>query len=794
MGQQGRSFRPTPTYGFALLIAGASAFVISTAHAQETVTAPTASKASGEGPLDPAAEKSSCDGLNDIIVTARRRNEPLQRVPVSVIAFKEADLESHSVTNLRSLQNFVPNLTISASQNVGEAAGNVFIRGIGQEDFAVGAEPGVGFYVDGVYFARTTGTLMNLTDISRIEILRGPQGTLYGKNTIGGAINLISVMPQPAWEVRSSLILGNYDRVELRGVLNAPLSGDFFVRLSVGIVSRDGYLRRLPPPVPLGPLEQVNKASINSEPEGDDRSQAGRLQLRWLITDTLTADLSLDGSRKRNTQGATHIDAIDPRFGVFRQLNRLIREGKLPGSEITSDFPPDSFLESYATGRNLTNQDLWGISTILTKDLGSATLKFIGAYRGLRSHVSTDLDGLYFSIIESEIKAKQHQLSGELQLAGATDALSYTAGLFAFGERSELPPTNGFLNEVLYTCGCFYTADNLPQFTDSRRRLGSDSQAGFAQGTYKLTGALSITLGARYSHERKTIDGEAFRLDGDLQPTDMIVGTGTNRDGWESFTYRAGMEYQATPNLMTYGSIARGFKSGGFNSRAAPDLPNLGFFAFKPETALTYEAGLRSEWLNRRLRFNATLFYTDYENIQLRQQTIVAGKATTLIENAARARIKGAEVELTAAIIEALTLTAMYGHLDPRYLDVGQVPGLTLASRFQRTPSHSFSASIDYKSQFRWGALELHGDYSYRSKEQFQITAAMNDQEGYGLLGARFTFRTRDDDFSFALFGTNLTDERYRTAGRGTLINQTGIAYSSIGMPRQFGVQVSTRF
>lgn len=780
MRGQGWKFCPT---SLAFLAAGGSLLAWVPAHAQEVAVS--------EG--NPTADGAASNGLNEIIVTARRSPEYLQQVPVSVVAITEEELESRSITNLRSLQNFVPNLTLAASQNVGEAAGNAFIRGIGQEDFAIGAEPGVGFYVDGVYFGRATGTLMNLTDIARIEVLRGPQGTLFGKNTIGGAINLISVMPQPDWEGRFSLIVGNDHRVELRGVLNAPLSEDVFVRLSAGLVSRGGYLRRLPAPIALGPLGQASHAPIDSEPEGDDRSQAVRLQLRWLVSDTFTADLSLDGSRKRNTQGATHIDAIDPRFGVFRQLNRLIREGKLPGSEITGDFPPVSLLESYATGRNLANQDLWGVSTVLAKDFGSSTLKFIGAYRGLRSHTGSDLDGLYFSIFESDIIVEQRQFSGELQLTGTAGALSYVAGLYLFGERSKILPSTGIMNEVLYTCGCFYTADNLPQFTDSRRSLGSDSYAGYAQGTYKPIDRLGLTLGVRYSHEKKAIDGKAFRLDANLQPTNMILGTGTNRNTWNSFTYRVGTEYQASANLMAYGSIAQGFKSGGFNSRTATDLPNLGFAVFKPETALTYELGLRSEWLNRRLRLNFTLFHTDYENIQLRQQTIVAGTATTLIENAARARIRGAEVELTAIPTEGLTLNAVYGHLDPRYLDVGRVPGITLASRFQRSPSHSYSASIEYKLHFRWGTFELHGDYAYRSKEQFQIIAALNDQEGYGLLGARITFRTRDDRFSFALFGTNLTDEGYRTAGRGTLINQTGIAYSSIGMPRQVGVQVNTR-
>ena len=176
------------------------------------------------------------------------------------------------------------------------------------------------------------------------------------------------------------------------------------------------------------------------------------------------------------------------------------------------------------------------------------------------------------------------------------------------GEKAKSLPTNSIVNKILYTCGCFYEPGELPVFTTEPRKLSSSSYAGYAQGTYKITDRLSVTLGARYSHEKKKLDGKILLLDANLQPTDIVVGTGANRDSWNTFTYRAGLEYQATSDLMAYGSIASGFKSGGFNVRGAPELPNMGFTSFKPETALTFEIGLRSEWLDRRLRLNATLF------------------------------------------------------------------------------------------------------------------------------------------------------------------------------------------
>ena len=733
------------------------------------------------------------DHLGDIVITARRRPELLQRTPVSVVAFTAADLEARSATNLRALQNFVPNLTFAPSQNVGEAAANVFIRGIGQEDFGVGAEGGVAFHLDGVYLPRSLGLLMDLVDTDRIEVLRGPQGTLYGKDAIGGVINLISKMPQPDRDRRANAILGSYGRADLRFMVNEPLSDRLFLRLAVGIVNRRGYLRRLPPLAPLALVELANGRPINLHSEGDDHGQGGRLQLRWLINSTLTADLSLDASRKRERQGPIHIDLILPNSGDVGALNALIRKGELPGPEITNALAPADLLESYAGGNNFTNQEFWGGSVVVTKQLAANTLKFIAAYRALRSHVGTDDDGLYFDLAGSDFEVTQHQVSGELQFNGVSGRLNYTAGLFGFTERPKLLPSHS-ITDVFYTCGCGYPPDDIPILTADPRQLRVKNLASYVQGTYQLTKRLSATLGARYSHERKALEGSSYMVDANFRPTNVVLATGKATHSWNSLTYRADVQYRAMRDVMAYASIARGYKSGGFNVRGEAGLPNMGFAPFDPETALTYEVGLRSEWLHQKLQLNATLFDTEYRDIQLRQQTLVEGEFTTLIENAARARIRGAEVELSALVSKGLILKAAYGHLEPRYLDVGQVRDLTLDSRFERTPRDSFAVSMNYERPVGSGKIELHGDYSYRSKEQFQILPAINDQSGYGLIGARVAFRPTDDRWSIALFGTNLADKRYRTAGRGTLLEQAGFAYSSVGMPRQLGVQLTTAF
>ncbi|MET0376679.1 MAG: TonB-dependent receptor plug domain-containing protein, partial [Rhizorhabdus sp.] len=336
------------------------------------------------------------DGLQTIIVTARRREEELQVAPVSVMALSASDLEARSFTHLRALQNFVPNVTFAASAAVGESAGNAFIRGIGQEDFLAGAEPGVGVYLDGVYLGRTLGTLTNLLDLQRIEVLRGPQGTLYGRNAIGGAINLISAQPGPSREGSFGLIAGNLGRREARAMINAPITTTLFLRLAAGRTERDGYLKRLPAPVPPGPLVETDHRA-----EGRDGTWTVRLQARWLPSDSLTVDFAADASRRRGTQSATHVDAIEPFFGIFPNVNGLIRAGALPGQVLGSSSVTPDPLASYAGGGNFAAQDIEGVAGTLRKEFGRHTLRLTAAYRALRSDVFTDLDGLYLNILEN---------------------------------------------------------------------------------------------------------------------------------------------------------------------------------------------------------------------------------------------------------------------------------------------------------------------------------------------------------------------------------------------------------
>jgi iron complex outermembrane recepter protein len=720
--------------------------------------------------------------LEEVLVTARRRIEPVQRTPLSIVALTAEDLEARSVTHLRSLQYHVPNLTLAPSQNVGDAAVNVFIRGVGQEDFIVAAEPGVAMYLDGVYLARSFGSLLDVLDVERIEVLRGPQGTLYGRNSIGGAIQIISAPPSFDSQQRASLELGNLGRREIRGMLNGPLGDQVAIRAAVAFIDRDGYLRRFPAPGEVDP-------GGDRRPEGDLDSSTGRLQVRWRPTEGMTADVSLDAARRRTRQGATHVDQINPLVSPLPVINGLIGQGNIPGPPIANALAPDDLLASYASDVSFVEQDIRGISGTLTRQSGQSLLRAIAAYRSMESNVATETDGGPLNVFNTNFHDKQHQESLELQWNFDADRFDVTLGAFAFSEHGQSIPVPGIgLGEVLYTCNCFYTS--LPSnAVTQQRHISTDSLAAYAQSTVKISPLLSSTVGFRASKDSKKIDANVFALDSSLQPSNRLLGTGANQDEWQSNTWRAGLDLQATDDVMLYGSLARGFKSGGFNARPTIRLPNLGLDEFDPETADTLEFGLRSEWLERRLRFNATAFHTHYEDMQLRRQLIVGGLPVTIIENAAKSHIRGFEIELAAVVAPGLDVGFLYGLVNADYLDVGTAADISTSSHFQRTPEHSWSATIDYRRGLGSGTLSLNADYSGRAREQFQTTPSPYDQAAYGLLGAHVKFDPGNPGWSVELFGTNLTDQQYRSAGRFNSIDQTGFAVSSMGPPREFGAR-----
>lgn len=725
--------------------------------------------------------------LEEIIVTARRRGENLQRTPLSVSAFSAQDMANRNADNLRDIMQFAPNVLMIENTFIGGASGNAFIRGIGQLDYVITTDPGVGTYIDGVYMARSMGLLQSLIDIERVEVLRGPQGTLYGKNTIGGAIRIVSAKPDNEYSGKVEFTGGRFTRADIKADINVPLIDDrLFMKIAGGSTNRDGY----------GHTLDIAEPGFNRQDgidRGDDQGLIGRLQLRWLASENLTVDFSLDGSRQRSHQAPGTLTAIfpdgsHPLLGIFFNpaLTYAGAYAMLGRTFDLSQITGDPFV-SRATGPQQADMDAWGLSTVIDWQAGKINIKSITAYRELKMDIGIDADHTEFDLLEQEELNNQDQFSQEIQISGSTfdDRLNWVIGGYYLKENAD----RFILGHIL---GDFWRAALFPQVIDTGVAndimASAKTLAGFGQGTFEFTDQLSLTAGVRVSSEKKKMTGiqRGFfaRVENDRA---------TVNDSWTSVSPRFGIEYQWTDDVMTYLSAARGFKSGGFTARLNPGAPDAGIVSYDPEQLWTFEGGIRSEFADGSARANLTVFYSDYTDIQVTFQEFVDALLFTGLANVASARIKGAEFELTAMPAPGLVLNGSIGYIDAEYTAIGPTAtDITLDSRFPRTPKWSFSVGGQYEHIVTSGSVLFRADYSYRSSTQAsEASNVIIDQGGFGLLSARIVYTHGDGEWQMAAFMTNITDERYLTGGSE---NPGMFAQTNAGRPREWGIQATYRF
>lgn len=749
------------------------------------------------------AEDGAAVRLDEITVTARKRKESIQETPISITAFTGADLEKRSLSDLSEVDAFAPNVDISSGPNSGGSANSqITIRGIGQSDFLITTDPGVGTYVDGVYFARSMGGIMDLLDLERIEILRGPQGTLFGKNTIGGAVNLISAKPDGELAGSAELIVGRYDRLDARASIDFPIiDNQLFVKIAASTKNRDGYGQR----VDMDTGQKISDL-------GDQDATSARGALRWLPSEDLTIDLVFDIARERQNAIVATLAEFNPAAGLVGLYNAV---GGLTGlyGPFSVAVPDDPFV-SNATGPSVNDLDLWGTSLTIDWDLGGLSLKSITAYRELDADFGIDADHTATEYQHVLNRDSQDQFSQELQLSGVhfDDRLSWIAGLYYFEEnavdRNEVRLLSGLYTGLEALPGALIPlgdpADPLTPFIggagnplnalfdlnfDIFNEIDNKSYAAFTQGTFDLTDKLSITAGIRYTYEEKEYTLEHRRVVSDT----FIVPLTRVDDDWNETTPMASLSYQASDDIMVYGSISRGFKSGGFNGRPTTQAE---VESYDPEFVTSYELGAKTEWLDQRLRLNVTGFYYDYKDLQLTIQTQASdGNFIVVTENAGKAKVKGLELELLAMPISGLEIQGGIGYIDAEYIDVGNATLITTDSEFIKTPEWSANGSVQYAFSLRkYGTLFARGDWSYQSKvyNDAENVAALT-QEAYSLYSARLTYESPDQDWLIALFGTNLSDERYIYNGN-TALGSLGTASVFYGRPREWGLSVKKLF
>ena len=659
--------------------------------------------------------------LEELVVTARKREESVNDVPLSISAYSARELKYRQIETTDQLTNVTPNLQFSshAPSSGHNSAAVVFIRGVGQPDFIPSSDPGVGLYVDGVYIARSVGSATELLDLERIEVLRGPQGTLFGRNTIGGAVSLHTARPADEFGGNAAIKVGDDSRLELEGDVNIPFSDTFKVKVSAAARRRDGYVTN----------------AITGEDLGDDESTGIRIAADWDISDAIDAYWTFDSVSEGENGSPTVFNSLNT-SGLFARLaagtagpppsvpnfgdrgvpdangvNQICAFLNPAGQNIDNDgFHSDIVLDcgtagsfdlgnagpfnTYSNADLESTLDVIGTSLTLEFDLGNAQLKSISAYRKTEYDVVRDADNTPLTILHSENHDEIEQISQEIQLTGLalSDRLKWTTGAYYFKEETD------FDNPVF-----------LPALTvgalNNAGALETENIALFGQVTYDLTNRLHVTTGVRYTDEEKAATPDFFAIDsynvpnpfstaglrcggpGLVRVTDpfdavnrpdaqcislsdgaLLYANAQNNLQFDQTTPMLSLAYDLNDRSMVYATYSEGFKSGGYSTRIIQPVPSSGnpdgvslLPTFDPEEAKTFEVGYKGQLEN--IRFSAAVFTTDYTN----QHVVVRQGVAPITFNAGESSISGFEFEGTWTPTENWFVTGGFGYIDGEY-------------------------------------------------------------------------------------------------------------------------------
>jgi iron complex outermembrane receptor protein len=723
--------------------------------------------------------------LGEIVVTARKREENLQNVPISIAAISGKDLEERGIADVGALTNSTPNLEINNGRTDGGAStAQIMIRGVGQNDFLIPNDPGVGLYVDDVYVARSSGGVSSLVDIQSIEVLRGPQGTLYGKDTIGGAVRITTAKPTlDSQYAEAGVTTGSYDRLDFYGIANLPLSDDFAVRITGSSRSTNNIGYRVLQP---------------GEGSGDIDQQQARISGLYAPSSDWNFLASAEYTRARQDGGYGAMSHFSGN-GLISALNTYY-----PTIDASLGLPPGTLFDgrwvsspkaNYGTGPNEDDFDTWGLSGVLTYNINNHfTLKSISAYRYTNDIVGRDGDFSPFPVLETIVRDWNGQFSQEFQLNGTLDRLTWTNGLYFIDENLK-----NTYSAKLWD-GLVYTPVDVDFDAHSISTLRQQSLAVYGQGTYDLTDSLHLTVGARASQESKHFFEDWYFL---VQPRsytcpgiDVSGKFDDCRHVDNIFTPMGTLSFNLTGNLMMYGSYSDGFKAGGWTPRL---FSQTSLARYAPEKLRAYELGLKSDWLDRRLVFNADVFYSDYRDLQLTEVLADAsGAPQPVVENAGHARIWGVEVDSKAKLTNSTTLELGLGTLDTKYLELnpGVQQSIHLNYKLPDAPPLTVNLALEQDFPVLPNGALVSGrvDANYKGKTYKEPdNSPFLIQDPYILLNARVTYNSASRKWDVSAFATNITNKLYLTNGED-LSSTFGFVESYYGRPREAGISFKMHF
>lgn len=718
---------------------------------------------------------SSEPALKTVTVTAQHREQTLQEVPVAVSAVQGTRITADGVRAMGDITTFIPNA--SAKNPDGDGRPRWYIRGLGTGDTGAATVFPVGIYADDVYLNAPIAGGGPLFDLERIEILRGPQGTLYGKNTTAGAVNVISKKPTFDTDGYGTLGVGSKNERILSGALGGALVDErLAARVALYSEERDGFQKNLD----------------DDHSYGDVNKKAVRVQFLAQLNPDLQALLKIH-SREHKGDGSNGSLPVGRYYNVGYQRPH--------GRDNDLNVDEDAKL----------NHD--GTSLTLNWNLGDYTLTAISAYDHLRGQSVSDADYTPYEVNGAADNDNQYtQYSQELRLASPQqETLRWLVGAHYFHEDLDSSSVRTITPGPTPNGSGSNQTGGATVFRDLNYDHQTDSYALFGNLTYDFTDNFTVTGGLRWTQEKKDIDLNLTQLtrasaNGPLIPLSAAGSNGSREDNktWEAWTYDLTPEYRINDNVRVFLRYAHGFRSGGFNTGLSTSLAQL--TSVDPEQLDAYEIGVKSEWFNNRLSANANIFYYDYSDIQVNLLTVNNGVLTTALTNGAKGKVKGAELELEGQPTDYLHLRAAVSFLDTEYTDfkntnpnTGAVTGDYSGNRFVRSPRHVVALGADYTIPLQVGGkLVAGGDVSYRDKEFFLADRQGGgadktlNQPHYTLANTRLTWFSPDEKLSVTGFVNNVTDRRYQVHGRPNgPVGQYVITY---GDPRTVGLSVTSRF
>jgi iron complex outermembrane receptor protein len=794
-------------------------------------TTPVIAAESTDTASTPASTPASTGTLEEVVVTAQFRKQDLQQTPIAITAVNAKMLEQRNQTDIAQVAAQAPNVSLQPNGAAFGSSMVAFIRGVGQTDFNLALEPGVGIYVDDVYYATLTGSLLDLLDLDRVEILRGPQGTLAGKNSIGGAIKLFSMKPTGNNPSYLQASYGSLNRVEARGGGDFTLAPEkLFMRVSFATKHHDGYVTRVDyactHPNSNIPTHSVGDGCILGR-DGDQAYSAARLALRWLPTDKIDFNLAADATKDESSVQANTIIKFNPASLGAATFTPGVNGAPVVyganfipyGPQSTDPNHPNDPYMSYATytsnaGSFIFGPDpygpitvppinhftTWGVSGDLRWTLADKlTLASITAYRDYSNQFAEQTDASPVGVQILLQRQKHLQFSQELRLNGAVGSLlDYTVGAFYLHQ-------DGGLNARVGLPWVGFDFIHGPDSTPSR------TVAAFVNGEFHVNEKLNLVGGVRYSDEKKTYTYYRHNADGSdiTDPAGYnglvagLNGTSATFAGTRT-DWRGAADYQFTNDVMGYAQVSTGYKGGGVNPR--PFYPSQAL-SFNPETLTAYEIGLKTNLFDRRMRLNTAVFYNNYNNIQLTLASCPTPPLNgvqyppapcALPANVGSAHVKGIELETEVHPAGGFEVDASASYLDFKYTQIngGTTSGVTLGMVTPYTPKWKASAGMQYEFSIgEHGTISPRLDASYQSSV---FTAPINDPlwnqiDGYTVANARLTWRDRNDSWQAALEITNLTDKLYYLTLFDTHTS-AGYVNAQPAMPREWSVTVKRNF